>query len=114
MKRIIDKIINTSLKNVDVYQRNGSIWVIMTKDRKWIMEYTSNKTLWYNYHHFKQLFMLASETINNENLISVKEWFETNVNDNKPIPYIEKAYFDKFIEVDDVIKYGDKIKTFNV
>ena len=63
MKKIIYKILNTALKNIEIYQSNGSTWLIITDTKMWVMEYTNKDTLWYNYHFFRQLFMLASEDI---------------------------------------------------
>jgi hypothetical protein len=44
LKKLLFDIINKLSKDADVYHHNGSLWLIHTVDRKWIVEYTKERT----------------------------------------------------------------------
>lgn len=78
MEKIINKLINESIKGVDIYTHNGSTWLIFTESKRWVIELTESKTLWYNFNFFKNLFGYASlEVVQNQHLIT--KWVEDNV-----------------------------------
>jgi hypothetical protein len=78
MEKIINKLINESTKGVDIYNHNGSTWLIFTESKQWVIELTEGKTLWYNFNFFKNLFAYASlEVVQNQHLIT--KWVEDNV-----------------------------------
>jgi len=56
MKKIINRLINENVKNVDVYSINGCLWFIFTDTKKWIIEIDNEGTLYYQYDFFKNLF----------------------------------------------------------
>jgi hypothetical protein len=60
MKKIIDELINNSIKGVDVYRYNNATWLIFTDDNKWIVELTDEGTLWYNYRFFNDMMRYVS------------------------------------------------------
>ena len=90
------------LRGVDTYTYNGSVWLIFTDTKQWVLELTSEKTLWYNYSFFKELFCVAtSDVISQDKFIT--EWVEKNM--------IKKPFnFNDIIE--DTIENGVK-ETFN-
>ena len=55
-KEFLFEIINDAIDGMDVYNHNGSLWLIKTEELKWAIEFTKDKTLWYNYSLFKNLF----------------------------------------------------------
>jgi hypothetical protein len=75
-KEFLFEIINDVINGMDVYNHNGSLWLIKTEDSKWAIEFTKDKTLWYNYNLFKNLFKAISLNIS-ENQKYVTEWFES-------------------------------------
>ena len=75
LKKLLFGIINKLSKDADVYHHNGSLWLIHTEDRKWIVEYTKQRTLWFNYNFFRSAFKFVSLDINDKNEY-VTEWFE--------------------------------------
>jgi hypothetical protein len=78
MKKIIDKLINHSIKGVDTYSHNGSTWLIFTESKQWVIELTESKTLWYNYNFFKNLFNYTSmDVVENQSYIT--QWVEDNI-----------------------------------
>jgi hypothetical protein len=66
MKKIINKLINSSLSRVDVYRWETSTWLIFTDQTRWAVELTDEGTLWYNYKFFKEIFRYVSLEGSNE------------------------------------------------
>ena len=60
MKKIIDKLINHSIKGVDVYRYKNATWLIFSDEKRWVVELTDNGTLWYNYNFFSDIFKYVS------------------------------------------------------
>jgi len=66
MKKIIDELISSSIKGVDVYRWKDSTWLIFTNETRWVVELTDEGTLWYNYKFFKEVFRYVSITVGTE------------------------------------------------
>jgi hypothetical protein len=78
MEKIIHSLINNWIKGVDTYTHNGSTWLIFTESKKWVIELTDSKTLWYNYNFFKQIFEFTSlDVVDNQQYIT--KWVEDNI-----------------------------------
>lgn len=78
MEKIIHTLIDSWVKGVDTYTHNDSTWLIFTDSKKWVVELTKEKTLWYNYSFFEQIFEFVSlEVIDNQDYIT--KWVEDNV-----------------------------------
>jgi hypothetical protein len=78
MKKIVNKLIDESVKGVDTYTHNGSTWLIFTESKQWVIELTESKTLWYNYNFFKNIFNYASmDVVDNQHYIT--QWVEDNI-----------------------------------
>lgn len=60
MKKIIDELINNSIRGVDVYRYNNATWLIFTDENRWIVELTDEGTLWYNYKFFNDVMKYVS------------------------------------------------------
>jgi predicted transcriptional regulator len=70
------------IEGVDQYNHQGSLWLILTDERKWILEFTKTKTLWYNYTIFKdRMSFAAMDCVENKEYIT--KWFESRFL-NKP------------------------------
>jgi len=74
MKKIIDKLINHSIKGVDVYRYKNATWLIFTDEVRWVVELTDNGTLWYNYKFFNDIFKYVSMTVGKEMEEYVIQW----------------------------------------
>lgn len=46
MKKIIDNLINHSIKGVDVYRHKDATWLIFSEQNRWVVELTDEGTLW--------------------------------------------------------------------
>ena len=78
MEKVVNRLINESLVNVDRYNNNNSTWLIFTESKQWVIELTKDGTLWYNYNFFKNLFVYMSmDVVENQHYIT--KWVEDNV-----------------------------------
>ena len=60
MKKIIDKLISSSIVGADVYRYKGTTWLIFSEQNRWVVELTDEGTLWYNYNFFNDIFKYVS------------------------------------------------------
>jgi len=75
---IIDKMIGNETKGADIYHNNGSVWLIFTDEKKWVIELTKEGTLWYNYYFFQNCFKLLSlDVVENQHYIT--KWVEDTI-----------------------------------
>jgi hypothetical protein len=105
MEKIIQSLINNWIRGVDTYTHNGSTWLIFTDSKRWVIELTEDKTLWYNYNFFKQIFSLTSlDVVENQQYIT--KWVEDNVMNKVKDTRLEINITEG--EVDDIIQDGVK------
>jgi hypothetical protein len=99
LSQLIENLINKSTKGVDVYRNNGSLWLIFTDEKRWVIELTKDGTLWYNFYFFKNIFKLLSlEVVDHQHHITkwVEDTFINNVEETSPsiprnVPSIDKV-----------------------
>ena len=54
-----------------MYHHNGHTWLIFTESKEWVIDLTENKTLWYNYNFFRNLFDYVSmDVVDNQHYIT--------------------------------------------
>lgn len=106
MEKIISSLIDTWTKGVDTYTHNDSTWLIFTDSKQWVIELTEDKTLWYNYNFFKQIFEFTSlDVVKNQHYIT--KWVEDNVM-NKIYDIHFRDARDKKQEFEDTLERGVK------
>jgi hypothetical protein len=66
MQKIVNELISSSIKDVDVYRWKNATWLIFTDETRWVVEMTDEGTLWYNYKFFKDIFKYVSITVGTE------------------------------------------------
>jgi hypothetical protein len=66
MQKIVNELISSSIKGVDVYRWRDATWLIFTNETRWVVELTDEGTLWYNYKFFKDVFRYVSITVGTE------------------------------------------------
>jgi len=107
LEKIIFKLFDDASQGVDRYNHNGSLWAIFTNETKWVVEFTKDQTLWYNYNFFKdEMELIGLDCVKNKDLI--KKWFESRF---LGIPKVEDFYepfFDQDQYVQDTIQNGVK------
>jgi hypothetical protein len=60
MQKIVNELIDSSIKGVDVYRWKNAKWLIFTDEVRWVVELTDEGTLWYNYSFFNNVFKYVS------------------------------------------------------
>jgi hypothetical protein len=77
-KKVLFHLINTKTKGVDIYHHDGSMWLIFTNEKRWVIELTKDGTLWYNHYFFQDCFKyLSLDVIKNQRYIT--EWVEDTI-----------------------------------
>ena len=100
---VIFDLINFNIEGVDVYHHNGSLWLIFTDDKKWVIELTKDGTLWYNYYFFTNCFKyLSLDVVNNQHYIT--KWVENVIQNGVTNTEIATQLHFSFVE--NVIQNG--------
>ena len=109
LEKLIFDSLDKEIEGTDIYNHNGSMWVIFTDDKKWVVEYTKEQTLWYNYTLFNSIMMLFGMD-NNETAEYVKTWFENRFLFKPKVEEINHVDVMKFFnnKMDDTIQNGVK------
>ena len=75
---MVKELIDFNCDGVDTYNHNGSTWLIFTDQKKWVIELTKEKTLWYNYYFFTGVFKyLSLDVVENQHYIT--KWVEDTI-----------------------------------
>ena len=76
LEKIIFKLFDDASQGVDRYNHNDSLWLIFTNEMKWVVEFTKDQTLWYNYNFFKdEMELIGLDCVEDKDLI--QKWFES-------------------------------------
>jgi hypothetical protein len=115
LEKLIFRIFDDAIKGIDIYNHNGSLWLIFTDEKKWVLEYSKKQTIWFNYNFFKE----ETEIINldcSENSDLIQKWFESrflNINSVEDIiqngvKHTEFEINKRKLSVEDTIRNGVK------
>ena len=75
MKDIFFELMNYHTKGADTYYNRGSMWLIFTNEKRWVIELTEKGVLWYNYYFFENFMKLLSmDVVENQDYIT--KWVE--------------------------------------
>ena len=111
--RVLRKLMDSSLSNADKYTHNGSTWLIFTDTKKWAIELTEDRVLWYNYTFFRSLFSIATDDIT---IFSkyITEWVEDNlINIDRVNPGGHVDYDEINKVIDDGVKESNHVDVMN-
>ena len=119
-KECLFEIADDYTNGMDIYNHNGSFWLINTKELKWMIEFTKDKTLWYNYNIFKSLFKAMSLDVM-KNQVYITEWFESRflkpevVEDTiqNGVKHTIQSWVPECLQVEDTIQNGVKHTSFH-
>ena len=107
LEKLLFGIFDEAIQGVDRYNHNGSMWLIFTDDKKWVVEYTKEQTLWYNYYLFKQeMEIIGLDCV--ENCDIIKKWFESRFLNKKRVKDTKQLPLTLTWEVEDTIQNGVK------
>ena len=100
LEKIVFGMFDNMVKGVDTYvTKQGSTWLIFTEEKKWIVEFTNDKTLWFNYSSFQKELELIGKNSNEETNL-IKKWFESRF---LYIPKVEDT-FEPFFNQDQYVE----------
>ena len=109
---MVKELIDFNCKGVDTYNHNGSTWLIFTDNKKWVIELTKEKTLWYNYYFFTGVFKyLSLDVVENQHYIT--KWVEDTIINS--VKSTKGEYYKEIQKVECTIQNGvkDTIVTYN-
>jgi hypothetical protein len=106
IETLIKKMIDIHVKDADVYVNNGSLWLIFTEEKKWVIELDNAGNLWYNYHFFSKIFKLISMNVV-EKQHYITRWVEDALQNG--VKQTQWASIDKAQYVEDALQNGVKI-----
>ena len=121
LEKLLFGMFDDAIQGVDTYNHNGSMWLIFTDEMRWVVEYTKEQTLWYNYHLFKQeMEIIGLDCVENKDLI--QKWFESRFLNINPVEdtiqngvkHIKKSNSPKAFSIDNTIQNGVKHTKSNV
>ena len=106
LEKILFKLFDEMIEGVEQYNHNGSLWIIFTNERQWVVEYTEGGTLWYNYKLFKnEMELVGMDCVENKEYIT--RWFESRFL-NKPKVDETLSTAGKPLKFEDAIQNGVK------
>jgi hypothetical protein len=106
MGETIFDIINDAVEGAHLYENKGSIWLIFTDEKKWVIKLTKEDTLLYNYNFFESIFKyLSLDVVENQHYIT--EWVEDTIQNGVRSTTWSKLL--KQVGVEDTIQNGTKI-----
>ncbi|NDI17302.1 MAG: hypothetical protein EBY83_04945 [Verrucomicrobia bacterium] len=77
LEKLVFGMFDQMVEGADKYvTKQGSTWLIFTEDKRWVIEFTNDKTLWFNYNLFQnELDLIGKDCTEERDLI--KKWFES-------------------------------------
>jgi hypothetical protein len=102
---MVKELIDFNCEGVDTYNHNGSTWLIFTDNKKWVIELTKEKTLWYNYYFFTGVFKyLSLDVVENQHYIT--KWVEDTIINS--VKSTKGEYYKEIQKVEYTIQNGVK------
>jgi hypothetical protein len=114
LEKLVFGMFDQMIEGADKYiTEQGSTWLIFTKEKKWVVEFTNDKTLWFNYNLFKsELELIGKDCTEERDLI--KKWFELRFLNTPKVKNTDKWADDCLPRVVDTIQNGVKDTLFGV
>ena len=120
LEKLVFGMFDQMVEGSDKYiTEQGSTWLIFTEDKRWVVEFTKDKTLWFNYNLFQsELELIGKDCTEEKDLI--KNWFESRFLGIKPVEdtiqngvkHTAELYYRKGLYVEDTIQNGVKHTSF--
>jgi hypothetical protein len=109
LKYLVFKLINRAVEGVDLYEDKGSLWLIFTDNKEWVIKLNKKGVLWYNYYFFNSIFKyLSLNVVENQHYIT--EWVEDTIKNG--VKFTSGYGFDLRYGVENTIKNGVKFTLF--
>ena len=114
LKEILFSEFDKLIEGADIYDHRGSKWIIFTNEKIWVVEFTKEKTLWFNYHRFNEILVLFAMDCN-EDRNYIKEWYERRFIFNHKVKNGVTGVFKEYFErrnLEDTIQNGVKLTKY--
>ena len=112
LEKLVFGMFDQMVEGVDKYvTEQGSTWLIFTKEKKWVVEFTKDKTLWFNYNLFKSELELTGKDCTEEKDL-IKNWFESRFLNTNKVKRTSEFWRLQELNVEDTIENGVRHTTF--
>ena len=109
--KLLKGLFDKKIKGADVYTHSGSIWVIFTNEKSWVIELTKEGQLWYRYSFFQDIFKLFSQNVI-DNQIYITRYVEDAIQNG--VKHTCKVTNSIHRLVEDAIQNGVKNTTWQI
>ncbi len=104
VEEIVFRLIDKMIVNCDSYSHQDSFWLILTEEKKWIIEFTDSKILWFNYHFFNDIFTWVG--LEDKKTEYIQKWFESRFLNHPKVVETDWLYENGNPEFNHVIEDG--------
>ena len=115
LEKLVFGMFDQMVEGADKYvTKQGSTWLIFTEDKKWVIEFTKDKTLWFNFNLFQgELDLIGKDCTEERDLI--KNWFESRFLNKPKVDETFDNAANMIHHIEDAIQNGVKrTKTLNL
>jgi len=106
LEKLVFGMFDQMVEGADKYvTKQGSTWLIFTEDKRWVIEFTRDKTLWFNYNIFQSELDLVSKDCTEEKDL-IKNWFESRFLNKPKVKHTNHLTIGDSWEVEDTIQNG--------
>lgn len=104
VEEIVFRLIDKMIVNCDSYFHQDSFWLISTEEKKWLIEFTDSKVLWFNFHFFNDIFTWVG--LEGKKTKYIQKWFESRFLNHPKVNEIDWLFENGNPEFEDVIECG--------
>jgi len=113
LEKLVFGMFDEMVEGADKYvTKQGSTWLIFTEDKRWVVEFTKDKTLWFNYNMFQSELELIGKD-STEEIDLIKSWFESRFLNKPKVKHTDWFLYSYNNIVEDTIQNGVK-RTLNL
>jgi len=106
LEKLVFGMFDQMVEGSDKYiTEQGSTWLIFTEDKRWVVEFTKDKTLWFNYNLFQSELDLVSKDCTEEKDL-IKNWFESRFLNTNGVRHAKYLLSKHQPNVEDTIQNG--------
>jgi hypothetical protein len=106
LEKLVFGMFDQMVEGSDKYiTEQGSTWLIFTEDKRWVVEFTKDKTLWFNYNLFQSELELIGKNCTEEKDL-IKNWFESRFLNTNGVRHAKYLLSEHQPNVEDTIQNG--------
>jgi len=106
LEKLVFGMFDQMVEGSDKYvTKQGSTWLIFTEDKRWVVEFTKDKTLWFNYNLFQSELELIGKNCTEEKDL-IKNWFESRFLNTNGVRHAKYLLSKHQPNVEDTIQNG--------